>query len=248
MKSWRRWKGRLVYLLRVHNLWMKLGHARAVLGRKTEVLVLGDSHANIFLDPRLRRRLPNISFSVVAVGGATASGLDNPNSLTQAHRIFSRAISSNKAALALVLLGEVDTGFVIWYRASKHGADVARVFEQTLGIYERFLMKVSERCKLAVISAPLPTIEDGNDWGKVANERREITATQRERTDLTLAFNRKVQEICEQHGFGFVDLDAECLGENGLVKDTMLNPNRCDHHYDSAAFADLLARKLKVFL
>ncbi len=69
-----------------------------------------------------------------------------------------------------------------------------------------------------VISAPLPTIPDENPCGEVANLRRAVKISQKERTQLTLLFNQLVRGICEQVGAHFIDLDAESLGENGLVK------------------------------
>ncbi|MGH9623736.1 MAG: hypothetical protein ACRD4G_05285 [Bryobacteraceae bacterium] len=79
-----------------------------------EVLVLGDSHAAIFQTLRMRATFPTRFFNVVAVGGATMSGLENPNSKTHALTIFKRNIRRSKARTVITLLGEVDVGFVIW--------------------------------------------------------------------------------------------------------------------------------------
>ena len=85
--------------------------------RKDRLLVLGDSHANVFRHWRIRIFLPRTKFQFCIVGGATVSGLDNPNSQTQAIHHFSDALASTSATVIITLLGEVDTGFVIWYRA-----------------------------------------------------------------------------------------------------------------------------------
>ena len=67
-----------------------------LLNRTTvrNIIVLGDSHALVFLSRRFRRYFPLTKFDVCSVGGATASGLDNPNSLTAAYEMFSNNLSS----------------------------------------------------------------------------------------------------------------------------------------------------------
>ena len=68
---------------------------------REEVLILGDSHARVFEDPRMWLRLPRYFLSVVAVDGATAYGLRNRNSKTKALPRFERAIESLRAKFVL---------------------------------------------------------------------------------------------------------------------------------------------------
>jgi hypothetical protein len=109
-------------------------------------------------------------------------------------------------------------------------------------------LEVAATDPVIVLSAPLPTITDDNDWGEVADLRKEVVTTQKERTDLTLEFNRRVGEFCKANGMGHLNLDQECLGENGIVKDFYMHPNRNDHHYHKGRYAALLARRLKPML
>ncbi len=208
-----------------------------------EVLILGDSHAKVFRYPMLRFRLWQKYLNVVSVGAATASGLENPNSKTQAFQQFDRALDTTRAKKVVVMLGEVDTGFVIWYRAAKYGVPVADALTKTLTTYQQFLQKIKVRGLLPIcISAPLPTIQDDNDWGEIANQRKSVTATQRERTELTLKFNRKMELFCAAESITYLNLDGESLGEDGLVKAVLLNKNALDHHYDKRVFAAMLAK------
>ena len=100
---------------------MKLNNFKLAVRRFffEEILVIGDSHVDIFKHKDLRRQFNKLFFNVCSVGGATVSGLVNPNSTTQALPRFRKAIKSSKAKTTIVNLGEVDTGFVIWYRAQK---------------------------------------------------------------------------------------------------------------------------------
>jgi hypothetical protein len=210
-----------------------------------EILVLGDSHTPIFSHPSFTKSFPEFYFNVVTVIGATASGLENPNTKTQAYPIFKEALERSAAEKVIVMLGEVDTGFVIWYRTQKYQESVAAMTDRAINSYSKFLFEVASRFNLVCISTPLPTIQDGNDWGGVANARREVTATQLERTTLTLEFNQKMQAICKQHHISYVMLDDVCVGEDGKVKEALLNRNPNDHHYDPDAYSALLVERLK---
>ncbi|MES2477108.1 MAG: SGNH/GDSL hydrolase family protein [Verrucomicrobiota bacterium] len=222
---------------------------RLILGVKRllreEILVLGDSHTAIFKHPTVARAFPKSFFNVINVGGATASGLANPNSKTQASQRFAEALADSPARRMIVMLGEVDTGFIIWYRAAKYGEPVESVMETAVTTYTAFLTDVRSRAdQLLCVSTPLPTIPDGTAWGEVATARKEVTATQFERTSLTLRFNRLVREFCVANAIGFIDLDAASLGENGLVKPALMNPDPQDHHYQADAYAKILLKPL----
>lgn len=210
-----------------------------------EVLVLGDSHVRVFSSLRLRAKLWRYHLNIVSVSGATASGLENPNSKTQAYQKFDQALTATRAKKVVVMLGEVDTGFVIWYRAYKYDAPVSEIFTKTLLTYGQFLKLVKARGLSPIcVSAPLPTIQDGTAWGEVANQRKSVSATQRQRTELTLAFNEEMERLCRAEGIPYLGLDACSLGEDGLVKTELMNRNPFDHHYDKRVFARVLSGRV----
>lgn len=211
------------------------------------LLALGDSHARVFQHPHLAKALPGWTIDARPVIGATVSGLANPNSKTQARPQFLQAAQGPADAVA-TLMGEVDTGFVLWYRAEKYGTAVDEMLELALAQYQTLLGELSTRCPLIVISAPLPTIRDGQTWGEVANERRSIKASQRERTELTLRFNAAMQRHCREHGHDFIDLDTAAMGADGLVSPALLNPKATDHHYATGPYARLIAAQLAPLL
>jgi len=205
-----------------------------------EILVLGDSHTPIFHHPSFKKAFPELCFNVVSVIGATASGLENPNTKTQAYPIFKQALQQSPAEKVIIMLGEVDTGFVIWYRAKKYQESVSAMMDKAIRSYTNFLSEVASHFEVICISTPLPTIQDGNDWGDVANLRREVTATQKERTSLTLQFNQQIQSFCTQKKIAFVMLDGLSLGENDVVAENLLNSNPNDHHYNPDVYSQLL--------
>lgn len=209
-----------------------------------EILVLGDSHTPVFNHLLFKQAFPDLFFNVVTVIGATASGLENPNSKTQAYPIFRTAIKNSSAKQAIIMLGEVDTGFVIWYRAQKYQESVTAMMDKAIASYSNFLTELKTQVKVICISTPLPTIQDGNNWGDIANARREVTASQKERTALTLAFNRTIADFCKQNGIHYIMLDDLSLGEHGVVKAELLNNDVSNHHYDPDQYSRLLVEGL----
>ena len=210
-----------------------------------EILVIGDSHTPIFNHPFFEKSFPEYHFNVVSVIGATASGLENPNTKTQAYPIFKDALKHSLAEKIIVMLGEVDTGFVIWYRAKKYQESVSAMMNKAIASYSKFLLEVSEHSDLICISTPLPTIQDDNDWGEVANLRSEITATQIERTHLTLAFNQQIKLFCKKQGITYIMLDYESMGDGKIVRNDLLNADLKDHHYDPNTYSELLVSHLR---
>lgn len=118
------------------------------------------------------------------------------------------------------------------------------MMDKAITSYSKFLTELSIGFEVVCISTPLPTIQDGNDWGDIANARREVTASQVERTALTLEFNRIMQQFCAQNDIRYLMLDTESLGEDGIVKTELLNNDRSNHHYDQDRYADLLIKGL----
>ena len=223
---------------------IRLLHKRISKLYGTEVLVLGDSHAEVFNHVIFFMRFPSLFFNVNVVQGATASGLENPNSKTQAHVEFLVALKKFKGSKVILLLGEVDTGFVIWYRAKKYGESISKTAKLTHDVYNRFIDAISEKFDLIVISAPLPTVKDSATWGEVASARKEVTATQQERTQLAVEFNKSIQKHCISRNIQYINLDQETLGEDGFVKINLMNKDPLNHHYNQKAYAKLLAGRL----
>jgi hypothetical protein len=213
---------------------------------KNKILVLGDSHVEVFSNRQFLLTYPKTYFDVCSVGGATASGLENPRSKTQAFQIFDKALKEKDYDEIIVMLGEVDTGFVIWYRAQKYDVDVMKMFKQAVDNYANFLDKVKQSGDLTVLSTPLPTINDSSS-GEIAHTRKEITTTQKERVDLTLSFNQAIQRLCEEKNIKYINLDDKSLGKDGVVKLELKNKDPKDHHYDFNQYAKLIISKFKKF-
>lgn len=220
------------------------------LKKRHHVLVCGDSHANVFRYIQRNHLLRSILFKVVVVGGATAQGMVNPNSKTNALNIFFENIAKRKKwQEVFFLLGEVDCGFVIWYYAEKYGISLEDQISRSLTNYRNMLLEIKNRMQLpiTVISAPLPTIKDGQSWGEVADARKEIKATLKERVSLTIKYNLKLKELCRELDIFFLDATTNLFDDRKeVIDDRFLNKNKLDHQLDDKMYAEVIINSLKL--
>jgi hypothetical protein len=219
--------------------------ARAL--KRDHVICLGDSHVGI-----LRHvRVPGVWFRVRVVGGATASGVLNPDTVTRAHTIFTERLRDAKPWQQVLLqLGEVDCGFVIWHRAQRHGLTVDEQLTYTLDSYTTFIETITKMGfrRVIVLSIPLPTIGDlRSGWeGWVASARKEVEATKVERTELTLRYNAEMQRRCNSLGATFVDVTTGHLDpDTGLVDERFLRATNLNHHLAKAPYRQLISDELR---
>lgn len=217
------------------------------------LLVLGDSHARAFKYIAEKKLLGNTSIDYAIVPGATAQGMCNPNSKTNALNIFTDLIDSISLPYSLVLthLGEVDCGFVIWYRAEKYNESVESQIDRSITNYENLIHRLKEKDnKHICIAGPvLPTIPDGCDWAGVAQARKEVTATQLERTMLTLEYNSRLRDMAGRNSVNYIDITDDILDNNtGLVSTEFLSESPHDHHLSDQKSSLLWTRKLEKLL
>jgi len=182
------------------------------------------------------------------VGGATAVGLRNPNSLTDAVGIFKKALLPMRGvARPVIQLGEVDCGFVIWYRAQKYGEGSDAQVEQSIAAYLEFVdeLIVNGHTTIVISGATLPTIRDGQDWGEIANARREVTTTLLQRTELTLAYNAKLRAAARHRRLPFIDIAEKILDQGTrVVAEYFRHPDPNNHHLDPHKAGALWATEL----
>ncbi len=219
----------------------------AQIDRRQRVLCLGDSHVAVMRYVHL----DGVFFNPKPVSGATASGVVNPNSKTSAYRAFSERLArAPRWQHVLVQLGEVDCGFVIWHRARRHGLSSSDQLEQTLDSYMRFIREVAKMGfrSVSVLSVPLPTITDyPSQWGEVANARKEITASQRERTELTMGFNEELRRRCAGGGVTFIDATTcQQNPKTGIIDPRFVRKgtDQVDHHLNDGEYAQLIAARV----
>lgn len=63
---------------------------------------------------------------------------------------------------------------------------MSELLNECITKYTKFIKKADNIAEVIVISAPLPTIKDGKQFGEVANAKSEIRSSLKERIELTL--------------------------------------------------------------
>ncbi len=204
-----------------------------------KILVLGDSHAEIF--NYCNKKQQNINFEVVIVGGATAQGSVNPNSTTNALSIFKQKLNNIKHdnfKYIIINLGEVDCGFVIWYRKNKYNIGIEDQLKITTDNLFNFInleiLPHFESSKIIINGSVLPTIKDNTDKKYLKGARSEINVSQIDRTELTIKYNNILKNYSLINGYNYMDITNYILdNETKVVNTIFLNKNIFDHHLDN---------------
>jgi hypothetical protein len=222
-----------------------IGHAC----RRDVITVLGDSHVKAFR--RMREDVPGSDswIHAVVVTGATALGLANPNSKTNALELFNVALDPvPRSRRTLVMIGEVDAGFLVWRRAAANGTSVEHELQVSLDRYEHYLegLLAEGRHRLGVVSVLPPTIDDYATWSGLANERRHVTASLAERTDATVAYNAELRRWTAEHRCVYLDLATGAIDPTtGVIRDELRNPDQFNHHLNRRPLSALVAGQLE---
>ncbi len=223
---------------------------KKILFRRKHLICIGDSHIQVFEYIKKYKLIPNAEIEIKIVGGATAQGMVNPNSKTQALNIFKNYLKNKrKSSTILIQLGEVDCGFVIWYRSQKYNISIEEQLNISLNNYFKFLkyLKNIGFKTIIILGAILPTIKDNvKELGEVANLRKEVKASQKERTDLTLKYNRLLKEFSVKNDFKYIEITDYIINkETGLVDDQYANQDKRDHHLSNEKTAPFWIKELK---
>lgn len=216
------------------------------------LLAFGDSHLEAlkFAADLGILKVDSSYFSIVP--GATVVGLRNPNSLTDAINIFRSTLLKQSAdSYVIIHLGEVDCGFVMWWRAKRYGEGIQKQFQESIDAYDKFLNEVLEKgfIKLCIAGASLPTIRDGLDLSEVANKRSEISADIQQRTELTFRYNYALNVLASKLGISYFDItDAVLDRSSNLVHDFFRSSESSDHHLDKQKVVGIWAEKCNLFV
>lgn len=202
------------------------------------ILVCGDSHTGVFRYSNIKQSKYN--FNVCEVGGATALGLVNPNSKTNALPIFSKTLQNTKAEKVMIMLGEVDCGFVIWVRANRYNITVDEQINASISNLFNFIQKEiinNNKYKprdIIIAGSILPTIRDNTDKNLLGGARSDVDVSQKIRTIKTIEYNNILKMKCNILGYKYIDITNFILDKKeNLVKSIFLNKNPYDHHLDN---------------
>ncbi|SNS00971.1 hypothetical protein SAMN05192560_2208 [Methylobacillus rhizosphaerae] len=212
------------------------------------IFYLGDSHVRYFRRAEQFGLLLPHEISGIEVGGATAVGLRNPNSKTNAIGSFRKWIrDKSRESIVMIHLGEVDCGYVIWHRASKYNESIESQISDSINAYFEFVDELLDMGfeRIIITGATLPTITDDDITGEVVIARSSISATQKERTQLTLKYNKLLEKNAVSRRLPYIDISSFVLDQStGVVNTKMRNTNPKDHHMNSNLAAVYWAHRI----
>lgn len=228
------------------KLWKRLIN-RLAGGRR--ILVIGDSHGGVFeycfdhdlLTPHL------VNCEIVA--GATAYGLNNDQSATGAWQKFTAALERfSRFDVVVIVLGECDCSYALWKKAESLHLPPAELIPRSLQGIRRLVARVGQNQavrRIVLVGASLPSIEDGMLAVQENLLRREIAATQKERTALVLEFNRRLAELAAELNVGYFDLTGQTMNLQTGLLDRRYAAGGDDHHLSHPASGALWAETLR---
>lgn len=213
------------------------------------ILVIGDSHGGVFeycfdhdlLAPHL------VNCEIVA--GATAYGLNNDRSATGAWQKFAAALERfSRFDVVVIVLGECDCSYALWKKSETMQVPPADLIPRSLQGIRRLVGRVAKSPfvhRIVLVGASLPSIEDGVAATQENPLRREIAASQKDRTDLVVEFNRRLAALAAELGVGYFDLTEQTMNPQSRLLDRRYAAGIDDHHLSHAFTADLWAAALR---
>ncbi len=206
-----------------------------------EFLVLGDSHAGVFKNVKAKFNkagsIEEIIFRPKIVPGVTAQGLVNPNAKTHSIDIFKDILKqyANQASKCLMMLGEVDCGFVIWYRVDKYNDSLDNQVNRSINNYFEFIDTEVRRYfqpkDILICGVSPPVIMDNSDKNFLMGARSEVTASLEQRTILTKEYNNMLCSYSKERQYNYISIfDKVISSDTGLVSQEYLRENPSDHH------------------
>ena len=241
--KWRRWAKS------AKKLWRKLAN-RLMGGRR--ILVLGDSHSAVFEYCFDQSLLTPHWLNCEIVGGATAYGLNNDHSSTGGWQKFCAGLTRYPSFdTVMIVLGECDCSYALWKLAERADLPPERLLDRSLAGIRRLVGKVRENPKVGkvvLVGAFLPTIQD-HLADKQENElRREIRATQAERTRLVLTYNAGLCALALELAVDYFDISEPLLDpQTGLICPQYID-RPLDHHLSQAATSRFFVAALREVL
>lgn len=221
-----------------------------------KILVLGDSHCDVFNYCNTKQQ--KINFEVTIVGGATAQGSVNPNSNTNALNLFKEKLNNinyKDYRYIIINLGEVDCGYLIWYRKNKYDISIEEQIKITTDNLFNFIyseiLPYFESSKIIINGSILPTIKDNTDKKYMSGARSEVNESQINRTLLTLQYNDILKKRSSENGYNYIDITQYILNsETKIVNTKFLNKDIYDHHLDNETtynlWMDELSKIIKI--
>lgn len=209
----------------------------------------GDSHIRTFFVD-----MWGGNYSVNWFSGATAQGLSNVNSSTNAGNIIAKSIIAIKPNKLYVMFGSVDLDFVLFKKiVDDAGLNIKDYIDYVVDRYVDFLVRLTT--PPVVLGIHLPVTAGDFAYSNIANSTGVDVALIKEsmlkmeindamRASYAIAFNDILGARLQQLEIPFFRIDQLMINSSGLVDSIYVN-KPWDHHANKYQVLNLWAEVLK---
>ena len=224
-----------------HSVFKKIKWLQSHLFNGKRILILGDSHAGVFEEMFNQGYFKKNFVSCEIVGGATAYGINNAQSLSQAHTKFKKAVKRfHYCETVAIMLGEVDCSIALWVIAEKNQQSPDDLLDHIVDKVNQFLKQHLNNKKIIILAASLPTVFDHQIDDQVYLPRKGKQYPHQQRTKLVISLNQKLDEMARQNGYAYLDItDAILDKKTGLISTDYVKQDMIDHHLSFSTTYDL---------
>ena len=212
------------------------------------IKVIGDSHTSIF-DAYTGSEF---IFDQTRVHGATARGSANPKTKTNSLEQFRNGLKGPKAKKVIIGLGEVDCGYIIWWRNAFKNETIEKALTDSMDGMFNFIqseiLQIYEPKDVIIMSVIPPVIEDNTNPNFLEGRRAEVNPSIEDRYELTVKWNNVLAERCNKLGYTCININSEITDSNNRVLNKYRNPNALNHHLWEYSTLDVVLNKLKDYV
>lgn len=196
------------------------------------MIAFGDSHTRMFT--------PFVTDSCV-VGGASAYGLANPKSVTNARNIFTEFLSNHPNDVVISCLGEVDCNATVWRRRDLTPSEYVDV---AIAKYQRFLSAFTNKFILSSVVFPIVRSYQSKEYmARKVKPRAHVKVDGDIRALVVQLFNESLRALSDIHGHYFLNITSQTLNKYGRVR-TKFVKRPDDSHLNRFEMLPIIKRSL----
>jgi lysophospholipase L1-like esterase len=182
---------------------------RSRITSKPAIYVVGDSHTGMFHKTR--------PFIVHWLGPATAYKLKDPESTTRSNKRLFRVLNQivKHRDKVLLVFGEVDCRVHIYnqFIRSNRKISMEELIDNTIENYGVVLRQIDEMGIDFYVASVPPAARERNILRVPNYPPPEV------RCFINRAFNEKLSDYCEKHGYRFIDAYSKVVDKEGFIVD-----------------------------
>lgn len=195
------------------------------------MIAFGDSHSRMF---------SYFVTDLCTVGGASAYGLANPNSITNARNIFIKFLSKHPTKMVIACLGEVDCNATIW----RKDTPIPEYLDLAISRYMNFLSMFPNHFILSSVVPPIVESYQSELYlARKKKPRAHVKAKRELRSTVVNSFNKKLKETALSKGYTFIDITTPTINAKGRVKRYYIR-HLNDPHLNKESIKPVIERKL----